>query len=92
MHVCALCMRACEHARVRIHLYGVFVFGVLSVGVCIQSVLHAVHVLYFWLASLDPCVLCLMSKSYESMRKTYDNEIAPWRTAFYMSDLGKTVF
>ena len=85
-------MHACEHARVRIHLYGVFVSGVLSAGVCIQSVLHAVHVLSFWLASLAPCVLCLMSKSYESMRETYDNEIVPRRTTFYMSGLGKTVF
>ena len=37
--------------------------SVLCVEVCIQSLLHAGHVLHCWLVSLVPSVLGLMSKS-----------------------------
>lgn len=89
--MCASCMRVSMHECIFICM-ACLCSGVLSVGVCIQSVMHAVHVLYFWLVSLAPCVLCLISKSYEIMRETYDNGLVPWRTAFYMLDLGEPVF
>ena len=87
MHACALCMRVSMPECIFICM-ACLCSGVL--GFAFRAV-HAVHVPDFWWVSLAPFVLCLMSKPYESLRETYDNELVPWRTTFYMSDLGKTV-